>query len=164
MPASTNIIGDLTTVYTNGPSSTTKANAIAANGPITDYPGVTQGGIISAGGALELLTAIKGDTDAGDGNLTDIEAVMATLAGTSSPSATVITAMQTVIAAGPSDATKAKAIAAAGEIMDYVGNLNLVLTKLEELLVRVTALYNLTDNGTDGTNRGLLANIKTALS
>ena len=46
MPASTTLITNMKTVQTNGPSTVTQANAIAAAGPITDYPGMVNGVIL----------------------------------------------------------------------------------------------------------------------
>jgi hypothetical protein len=78
-----------------------------------------------------------GDTDSsGDStNYNLLVAVQHTLNGGGSPSSTVITAMNSVIANGPQGTTPAKAIAPGGEIMDYPGNCKLVLLKFQEALV-----------------------------
>lgn len=77
-------------------------------------------------------------------------------------STTLITDLETVITAGPTAATQAKAIDPAGPIMDYPGNCNLALTKLEE----TKALLKQVVTDTDAADPSLatLNNILTALS
>ena len=57
-----------------------------------------------------------------------------------------ITPLKSVIATGPTTATSTKAIAQAGPIMDYVGNLNVALVKLEEAKVLLTSIVTDTDS------------------
>lgn len=163
MPASTNLIGDMGSVVTNGPNAATIALAIAPAGPIMDYPGNTNLMLLNFKEASNLLTAVKGVTDAGDGNLTNINAVLAALNGTGGPSSTVLTAMQAVITAGPTAATQAKAIAPAGEIMDYLGNCYGVLLKLKEVAKLIVNVITDTASG-DSTNLTLLQNVQLTLA
>lgn len=77
---STQGITDLNTVYTNGPSSVTTANAIAPAGPILDYPGM----VLTAKRLLQeakvLITAVIYDTAAGDStNLALLNGITAVL-------------------------------------------------------------------------------------
>lgn len=159
--ASTNIIADLGTVYTNGPSAATSAKAIAAAGPIMDYPGMVAGNKLRAQYCSVLLNQIKTDTDAGsDGtNLALLNKLLAVLLGTSTPSTTCIADINTVISNGPSAATLAKASAAAGPIMDYQGNTHAVRRIFQELKVFITIIVTDTDAGSDATNLGLLNGI-----
>lgn len=62
-------------------------------------------------------------------------------------STTLITDANTMIANGPSAATAAKAIAAAGPIQDYVGNQYLYLRKLQECNYLLNQMKNATDSG-----------------
>jgi hypothetical protein len=166
MAASTNLIGDTTTVINNGPSTTTKANAIAAAGPIQDYPGNCQQSLLKLKEASVLLTAMKTDTDAsGDAtNLALLNGVLAALNGTGSPSSHVIADMKTMYSNQPQGTTPTKSIAAAGPIMDYVGVTRSVIRKLEETYALNVYIVDVTDAGTDGTNKTLLQNIQLTLS
>jgi hypothetical protein len=166
MSASSALLTDVTTVITNGPSATTKANSIAAAGPINDYVGNTKGLLLKLQEASVLAKLLVTDTDSsGDStNLALINGVVAALNGTGSPSTTLIADMKTVIASGPQGTTNAKAIAAAGPIMDYVGNSTGVLLKLQEANVLATMLGTVTASGDDSTNKTLLANVLLALA
>ncbi len=70
-------------------------------------------------------------------------------------STALITDINTVITNGPNAATKAKAIAAAGPIMDYPGVCNLVQMKFRELAVLIKSVITDTD-ATDSANLTLL--------
>lgn len=164
MSASTSLIADTKTVIANGPNSATLAKAINPAGPIMDYAGNTGLLLLKLQEADVLLNKIKTDTDSSDStNLTNINHVLAALEGTSSPSGTVITTMQTVFTAGPNSATLAKAINPAGPIMDYQGNVSLVILKLQEAEVLIGKIITDTD-ASDSANLTLLQNIQTALS
>jgi hypothetical protein len=54
---SAHVIADMKTVISNGPSTTTKANAVAAGGPIMDYPGNCTAVLIKLEECSELLSA-----------------------------------------------------------------------------------------------------------
>ena len=162
--ASTNLIGDITTVYVNGPSAVTKTNAIAPGGPIMDYPGVTELVQEKFKEAVVLTAKVVTNTNAADSaNLTLLNGIVALLNGTSSPSTHCITDINAVIATGPGTATLAASIAAAGPIMDYQGNLNIIQGRLREAKVLVGKLITNTDSSTDATNLGLLNGITAVL-
>jgi hypothetical protein len=164
MPASSNLIGDITTVIASGPTALTQAKAIAPAGRIMDYIGNTT--ILKAKfqETSVLLNFVKGNTDAGTDatNLALINKVLAALNGTSTPSTTLITDLTTVINNGPSTVTQTNSIAAAGRIMDYIGNCNLCRLKLKESQVLIGYVIGDTDAG-DG-SLSTLNNIQTALS
>jgi hypothetical protein len=71
--------------------------------------------------------------------------------------------MGTVITNGPSAATAANAIAAAGPIMDYVGMSHATRRKLQECKVLLNSIDTDTDS-TDSSNKTLVANLKLALT
>ena len=164
--SSTSLIADTTSVISNGPSTTTKANAIAAAGPIQDYVGNCNLSLLKLKEAEVLLTTLKTDTDAsGDAtNLALINGILAALNGTGSPSSHVITDIQTVRTNGPQGTTLAKSIAGAGPIQDYIGNCEGVRRKLQETYALNVYIVDVTDSGTDGTNKTLLQNINLTLS
>ena len=164
MSASTQLLTDAKSIITNGPAAVTKANSIAAAGPIMDYVGLSQSVLTNLQGADVLLNKVKTDTDGSDANLTNINAILAALEGTSSPSSTLITAINTVITAGPSAASKALAIAAAGPIMDYNANLHSVRRMLQESYNKLNAMKTNTDSSTDSTNLALINSLLLALS
>jgi len=76
----------------------------------------------------------------------------------------LITDTKSVLSNGPSAATTAKAIAAAGPIMDYTGQVNGLLTMLEEANRNATNLLTDTDQSTDAANYTLISNILASLS
>jgi hypothetical protein len=185
MAASSNLIADMGTVITNGPSTTTKANAIAAAGPIFDYAGTCSlvltkfqeaSILLAASGAGTYPKGILETTDSGtDGtNLGLLQAVQAALKGLTAPSITLLAALNTVITNGQSTTTTANAIAAGGPLIDYLGCVKLVLLRLQEAHQLLSSgaggnqtalgLINITDSGTDGTNKTLLQNIQLALA
>jgi len=176
MPASTNLIADITSVITNGPSSVTTANAIAPAGPITDYPGMTKSILLHFQEALVLLggadqDGIKQDVNGSDPNLSLINGVISALTGGGSPSAHVITDMATIISNGFNAASLANAIAAAGPIIDLLGSSGLVRNKFREAAFMLGSssagndgIIYLTDSSTDSTNLTLLENILLTLS
>ena len=174
MPKSTNLIGDITTVRTNGPAAQTQLNATNPVGfELTDYIAGTDNvgkrfkeALVLLGGASQDM--IKYDTDSTDSaNLALINGVIAILNGGGSPSVQALTDTQLVITNGPNAATQLKATggptASSGVIMDYIGNCNLVLLKLKEAKVILTALNTLTDAGTDAANKTLIANLLLSL-
>lgn len=162
MSASTQLIADMTTVITNGPNGATLAKAIAPAGEIMDYPGLTNLALLKLKEADVQLIQMLTVTDASDGSKANIVAIQHALAGLSAPNGTLLTTIKLVITTGPTAATLALAIASAGPIMDYVGNTRLVLRKLEEVAVQITALLLNTDTS-DATNKTLLTNIGLAL-
>lgn len=159
--ASTNIIGDINSVITNGPSATTKSNSLAAAGPINDYVGNCYASLVKAEEASKLANLVYGVTNASDDatNRGLLAGIIALLNGTSSPSTTALADLKTVIANGPSANTKAAANAAAGPINDYVGNCNVLLVLLDGLKVLLTTLYGVTAASDDNTNRTLISGI-----
>ena len=175
--SSTNCIGDIGTVLTNGPNAATTAKASAAAGPIMDYIGNCKLVQLKLQECVELIglsgvpKGIVTDTDAGTDstNLALLTAVSNLLTGGGAPSSTAVTAMKSVLTNGPAAATTAKASAAAGPIMDYIGNCNLVLLKLQEVYellspspyVPKTLIY-VTDS-TDSVNLALLNGIAAVL-
>jgi hypothetical protein len=160
MAASTTIIVDMTTVLTNGPSSTTTANALAAGGPIMDYLGNSKLLLLKFNETSQLLAKIITDTDATDAtNLALLVGVQSTLKGTSSPSVAMITDLGTVLTNGQNAATVAKTNNPAGPILDYVGNIHLTRGKLKDALVLATRVVSVTDVGTDAANKTLMTNI-----
>ena len=164
MAASNQIITDITLVISNGPSATTTANAIAAAGPIQDYPGNTKLALLKFQEASVLLAKVIINTDSTDSaNLTLLQGVQAALLHTASPSAALLADMATVYLNGPNSATQAKSIAAAGVIMDYPGNVHTIRRKLQEARVQIVSLVSITDAGTDSANKTLLQNIDLAL-
>lgn len=165
MAASSNLIGNMTTVTTNGPAAATLAAAIAAAGPIMDYQGNCQLALLKLKEAVINIARIKTVTNAADtANLALINKLLAALNGTSTPSTTLLADIASVIATGPGAATIAAANAAAGPLMDYNGCLVLAQLTLKEVLALLTVVYSITNAGTDATNRGLIADIITALS
>src|SRR5678815_4804584 len=120
MSASTQILADIQTVITSGPSTLTKAACIAAAGPILDYQGNSKLALLRFQEADLLLNAVEGVTDPTDdtANLALIDGVIAALEGTGSPSTTLIADLNTVLTNGVSGATQANAIDPAGQIMD----------------------------------------------
>ena len=76
MANSTALITDIGTAITNGPSTTSVANANAAAGKIQDIPGNLVVAQLKLKEAQQLLTAIKADLDAGDGILTQVNNVL----------------------------------------------------------------------------------------
>lgn len=161
----TQMIADMKSVISNGPSATTKANAIAAAGPIMDYAGVCNEALLKMEETEEVLAKVITNTAAGDSaNTTLLDGVQALLQGTSGPSTQALTDMKSVISNGPGATTQANCIAAAGVIMDYLGLCRQILTSLSELVPLLTYVKTNTDNGTDGTNRTLILGILAALA
>lgn len=74
----------------------------------------------------------------------------------------MITDISTVITNGPNAATQALANVASGEIMDYPGNLNVALLKMQELQQLLTAIIGDTD-ASDAANLALLTKINNNL-
>jgi hypothetical protein len=66
--ASTQLITDTNSLIANGPSTTTKANSIAAAGPIQDYIGNTQQLLTKLQEVKTLATLLISDTAASDDN------------------------------------------------------------------------------------------------
>lgn len=163
--ASSSLIADIGTVITNGPSTTTQANSIAAAGPINDYVGNCNNLLSKFKECDVAIAKLKALTDAGtDGtNRGLIAGVQALLEGTSSPSTAGLADLGTVYANGPSATTQSNAIAPAGPITDYPGMVRLCQKLLTEAKVLASKLVSVTDNGTDATNRGLLNGLVTAL-
>lgn len=175
--SSTNCRGDIVTVYTNGPNAATLAKASAAAGPIMDYIGNCHLVHLKLGECVELIglsgipKGLVADTDSGTDstNLALLTAVSNLLTGGGAPSSHAVTDMAAVIANGPAAATTAKAIAAAGPIMDYVGICKLVLLKLQECYELLSpspyipkALISVTDS-TDSANLALLIGVAAVL-
>lgn len=75
----------------------------------------------------------------------------------------VITDITSVITNGPNGATQALANAPSGYIMDYQGNCNLLLTKMQEVSILLAEIVADTDS-TDATNLTLLNNIALTFS
>jgi hypothetical protein len=163
MSATTAMLTDIGTVITNGPGATTIATVTAAAGPNFDYKGMIELIKLKAQDLSVMISAVKSATDGSDSNLTNINKLLATIAGTSTPSATMITHWAAVVLAGPTAATTAKAIAAAGPITDYVSMLQQVSLRLKELKNLVTLVWTYTD-ASDTANLALLASIKLALT
>lgn len=163
MSASATVIANTKTVITNGPNSASLALAARAAGPIMDYQGNMNALLLYFEESDVLLKQIKTDTDSGDtANLALINKVLAALEGTSTPSTTYITDIKTVYTNGPSVATKTLAIAPAGPIMDYLGNVKAVQRKLEEAAVLIGRILTDTDSS-DSANLTLLQNINAGL-
>ncbi len=163
MSASATVIANTKTVISNGPNAATLAKAIAAAGPIQDYLGNVNGLLLRFASVATQLAALKSVTDSGDSaNLALINKLLAAMNGTSTPSTTYIADATTVFTNGPGATTKANAIAAAGPIMDYLGNVALVITKLQEAAVLLDAIIAVTDS-TDSTNLTLLNSIDAGL-
>jgi hypothetical protein len=74
----------------------------------------------------------------------------------------IITDLTSVITNGPNAATSALANVASGAIMDYAGNVNLLLLKAQEMQVLITAVIADTD-ASDTTNLNLLNGVKNDL-
>ncbi len=159
MPKSTAMITDMTSVITNGPAAVTTANAIAAAGPIMDYVGVCKLALLKMNEAEIALAVMKTDTDAGDGNLTQVNALLGLLNGTSGPSTAALADAGTLTTTAWAAASNVKAISATGPIMDLVGMAYKVLRALQELVPLLTYIKTNTDNGTDSTNRTLISNL-----
>jgi hypothetical protein len=164
MAASATLIVDVGTVITSGPNAATAAAASAAAGPIMDYVGNCLLARLKLKEASVLLTQVKAATDSSDStNLTLVNGVLATLNGTASPTVVAITDIGTVITNGPNAATLAKSSAAAGPILDWVGNLHLVRLKLKETLMLIKSIIAVTD-ASDSANKTLLQNVNLALA
>lgn len=165
MSASTSILADLTTAQTSGPGTVTKAAVLAAAGPIGDYVGNLGLAQLKLKEAASLLTTLKQATDSGDtANLALINGVLAVINGTSTPATTAVTDLGTLITNGPSAPTAAKAIAAAGPIIDYKGCLQLVQLKLKEAWLQLHQLAGVTDQSGDAANYALINNSALALT
>lgn len=76
----------------------------------------------------------------------------------------LITDMTTVSTNGPSTVTAANAIAAAGPIEDYVGNVKQCILKFQEVKTLATLLINNTDPTSDSANLALLVGITGSLT
>jgi len=63
---STQLITDLNSVASNGSTATTKANAIAAAGPIVDYPGTVESCAVDLSNLKQRIAVLISVTDAGD--------------------------------------------------------------------------------------------------
>ena len=74
----------------------------------------------------------------------------------------IITDLTTVISNGPNAATQALAITASGQIMDYSGNVQLLLLKAQEMKQLIAAVIADTD-ASDATNLGLLQGVQNDL-
>lgn len=159
MPKSTAMVTDITSVITNGPAAATTAKAIAAAGPIMDYPGVCKQVLLTMEEAAIALAAVKVDTDSGDGNLTLINGLLALLNGTSNPSTQAITDAKALAQTDFAAASDTLAIAAGGPIMDLKGMAYKIYRNFEEMVSPLTYLHTDTDSGTDSTNRTLLNNL-----
>lgn len=167
--ASTNMVGDIGTVITNGPSATTKANSIAAAGPILDYIGNTNLVKEQLNEAAIALSRLYNVTAAGDANQPILLGCLNSVTGGSPASGSVLTNLATVLASTPAAGTKANCIAAAGPIMDYLGGVGLVLSGLQYTKELVDAavgssLYTVTASGDDNTNKALLLGIAQTLA
>lgn len=75
----------------------------------------------------------------------------------------VITDLTTVETSGFSATSQGLALAPAGPIQDTLGNLRLAKLKLQEANILLTLVQRDVDNGTDGTNRTLIANVLLSL-
>lgn len=185
--SSSNMIGDIGTVITNGPSSsasnTTLANAIAAAGPIMDYKGNCNLLLLNLKAAKNQLGRLIAVTDSTDStNLTYLKGVLSCLSGSGvaisgkgdvwgtsaaasgSPSTTVIADMTAVITAGPAAATTAASIAAAGPIMDYVGMCHQIRGKFKEAYRLNSRIMSVTDQTYDSVNYALLNGVQGVLA
>ena len=168
---STNLLGDIGTVITNGPSTKTKAASIAAAGPINDYVGncyslqLELKGIANRLGVTigTITEGMKGVTDSSDPNLTTLNGLLALINGTSNPSTQAITDAKSIQTTAPTAATKALAIAAGGEIMDIPGVASTVVVAFERVLAIATTLDGVTSTQDDATNEGKLASILAVL-
>jgi len=162
MSASTNMLSDAKAVYALAPTAATVAKSIAAAGPIQDIIGNEEVAVVKVEEASNSLLRILQVTDSGDGIKTTLTAIQHCLLGLSAPSGTVITDIKSAISTGPSAASQALAIAAAGPILDFKGMMNQVLVTLQELF----NLYSLIKQGTDSSDPNLTTvnNILTALT
>jgi hypothetical protein len=84
--------------------------------------------------------------------------------GTLAASGNLIGDSTTVLNTGPSPATRAKSLAAAGPISDYLGNLSLQVTRFGDALLIANMLVKATDAGSDGANKALLTGVQSALN
>lgn len=163
MSASTNAIADSKSLYSAGPNSASQVLANRAAGPIQDWIGNSQLGVIKFEETSNLLNSVKSVTDASDPNLTNINAAIAALNGTSSPTGTIITALKAVYATPPTAASNILANRAAGPIQDAPGNIYACVIKMEECSNLYTSLNTVTDSS-DSSNKTLIANLLTLLS
>lgn len=72
----------------------------------------------------------------------------------------VITDLKSVATNGPSAATQSNCIAASGAIMDYKGNVQLLILKSQEISVLIGKIVNQTDPGSDAVNLALLQKVQ----
>jgi hypothetical protein len=77
--ASTQVITDITTVISTGPSNATTALAIVASGIIMDYPGNCKLLKLKFQEARNLVNKILTDTDANDASLGTLQSIQQTL-------------------------------------------------------------------------------------
>lgn len=159
MPKSTAMLTDIGSVITTGPATATTANAISPTGPVTDYPGVCKLVQLALQEASVMLNKVKTVTDGSDPNLTPINKLIAVINGTASPSTAVLTDCTTLVTTAPTAASVVLANAANGPIQDSVGMLYAIQNRFQEMKSQLTALYGLTDSGTDSSNRTLLNNL-----
>lgn len=148
MAASSAYLTDIATVIATGPTAATVVKANAAAGPIMDYPGNCKLVQLHLQECLVQLTALHGVTDAADSaNKTLLSNLIDVLDGAGTPSTTLLTDIASVISTGPGALTTAACIAAAGPIMDYLGNCKLVQLRLQETLNLITLILAVTDSG-----------------
>lgn len=79
LAASSQVITDIGTVISTGPTAATSAKAIAASGPIMDYIGNTKEVLLKFQEANTLLQLVIAATDASDPNLTTLNNILTTL-------------------------------------------------------------------------------------
>lgn len=75
-------------------------------------------------------------------------------------STAVIADTKSVLTNGPSNATLSNCIAPSGAIMDYTGNVKLLVMKMQEISVLIAKVVNQTDPGSDATNLALLQKVQ----
>ena len=75
----------------------------------------------------------------------------------------IITDLTTVITNGPNAATQALANTASGVLMDYSGNVNLLLLKAQEMAQLIAAVIGDTD-ASDAANLALLQGVQSDLA
>lgn len=152
MAATSPLITIMKTVLATPPTAATVAKSLNPTGPIQDQSANAGLVLLKLEEAYVKVSKIITDTDSSDPNLTGLQGVQAGLFTSNSPSA-LVTAMTNAIAAGPTAATTAKALAPAGPIMLYLGMLHSVRVCLYEAKVLIGQMVN----GTDASDPNLTA-------
>jgi len=139
--ASTNLIGDATTLLGMTPTAASVALATNPNGPLQDISGNVGLVLNHFKEAAALLKIVNTVTDAADTDKAKFTGVVNALTGGGSPSGTLLADMASALATAPTAASAALAISPNGPIIDAPGSADLVNLMLKEAKM-ILALVN----------------------